>query len=258
MAEYENTVGRKLRAGKQCSACWIQLGSPIAAEMVAEAGFDIAVIDGEHAPIDPINMVSLLHALKGAEIMTMARAPWNDFVAIKRLLDCGLQAVHIPYVNTAEEAEAAVKACKYPPMGIRGIAGSPRACGFGQNKGHYLQHANDETIVMCAIETGTGASNIEAMAEVEGLDGIFIGPMDLSTNLGYYANPSHEEVQKVIRDCEKRILAAGKLLGTVAANAEAAKALYDRGYSYVIYASDATNLMRDLKNEAQAFRGYMN
>ena len=209
---YENKMAARLRAGEQLSACWIQMGSPVAAELVAEAGFDMAVIDGEHAPIDPINMVSLLQALKGNDIMPMARAPWNDFVAIKRLLDCGLQGIHIPYVNTAAEVKDAVSACKYPPIGIRGIAGSPRACGFGQNKGQYLQRANDNIIVMCAIETTVGVGNLEEMLEVEGLDGIFIGPMDLSTNMGYYAQPRNPEVVKTIEECAKKVVKAGKHL----------------------------------------------
>ncbi len=257
MELYENKMRTKMKNGGKCSGCWVQLGSNVAAEIVAESGFDIVCIDGEHAPLDPTNMVSLLQACKGNDCMTMVRAPWNDFVAIKRLIDVGCQGVHIPYVNTKEEVEAAVKACLYPPEGIRGIAGSPRAAGFGQNKGKYLQRSNDNILIMCAIETMTGVKNLDAMLEVERLDGIFIGPMDLATNMGHFASPGDPEVQECIRGIEKKVLAAGKLLGSVAANAEAAKAMYDRGYSYLLFASDCTNLIRDLKGEVKRYKEYM-
>lgn len=255
---YVNEAKRRLKNGEQLSASWVQLVSPLAAEITAMSGYDIVVIDGEHAPIDPTNMYPLIQAMSAYPCMPMVRAPWNDFVAIKRLLDCGVAGVHIPYVNTKEEAEEAVRACKYPPRGIRGIAGSPRACGFGQNRGQYLQRANDEVLVMVAIETLTGADNVEAMCDVEDLDGIFIGPMDLSTNMGYFANPKAEPVQKKIREIEEIVLKKKKkLLATVAGNAEQAKALYDRGYSYVIFSSDSSNLANSMKSEMQRFKEYM-
>lgn len=255
---FVNKAKARLKAGEQLSASWIQLASPLAAEIVAQAGYDMVVIDGEHAPIEPANLYPLIHAISAYPCMPMVRAPWNDFVAIKRLLDCGAMGVHVPYVSTKEEAEQAVQACKYPPRGIRGIAGSPKACGFGGNRGKYLQRANDEILVMVAIETLEGANNVEEMCEIQDLDGIFIGPMDLSTNMGYFASPKDEHVQAKIREIEGKVLAHHKLLGTVAANAEAAKALYDRGYSYVIFGSDSTDLAGYARGSVQTFRQYMN
>ena len=255
--EFINQRKRELKEGKQLSACWLQLASPLAAEIVAQSGYDIVVIDCEHAPIDPINLYPIIQAIQAYPCMPMVRAPWNDFVAIKRLLDCGACGVHIPYVNTKKEAEDAVRACKYPPEGIRGIAGSPRACGFGKNRGHYLQRANQEILVMVAIETLEGAGNVKEMCQIPDLDGIFIGPMDLSTNMGYFANPSDEHVQKKIREIEQIVLGEKKLLGTVAANAQAAKALYERGYSYVIFGSDSGDLNNYSHNAVQTFRDYM-
>lgn len=253
---FTNHAKERLKNGEKLSACWIQLVSPIAAEIVAQAGYDIAVVDCEHAPIDPVNLYPLLQAMRGYDIMPMVRAPWNDFVQIKRLLDCGACAVHIPYVNTKQEAQAAVEACKYPPEGIRGIAGSPRAVGFGQNRGRYLQRANDGILTMVAIETLTGAANVEEMCEIENLDGIFIGPMDLSTNMGHYADPAHPEVQKKIREIEQIVLSRGKLLGSVAGSAQAAKAMYDRGYSYVIFNSDSGILASATQKEVKLFHEY--
>lgn len=253
---YSNTGKQRLLRGEKLSASWVQMASPIACEIMAQAGFDILVIDAEHAPIDPINMVSLLHACQGYPAMPMARAPWNDLVAIKRLLDCGVQGLHIPYVSTPEEALHAVRACKYPPQGNRGIAGSPRACGYGQNRGQYLQRANDELLIMLAIETPEGVANVEKLMAVEGVDGIFIGPMDLSTTMGYFGQPNHPEVQKLIRTAEEKILAAGKLMGTTAGNAAAAQALYERGYSYVIFDSDSGTLAAIARKEVEVFQQY--
>lgn len=253
---FENQWKTRLKAGEQLSACWIQLASPLSAEIVAQGGFDIGVIDCEHAPIDPINLYPLIQAISSYPCMPMARAPWNDFVAIKRILDCGVCGIHIPYVNTKEEAENAVKACKYPSEGIRGIAGSPRACGFGKNRGGYLQRANREILVMVAIETLEGAANVEEMCEIEDLDGIFIGPMDLSTNMGYYAQPGNEKVQEKIREIERIVLSRKKLLGSVAGNAAQAKKLYERGYSYVIFGSDSGNLANSIYEEINTFQTY--
>ena len=254
--EFVNQWKRELKEGKQLSACWLQLASPLAAEIIAQSGYDMVVIDCEHAPIDPINLYPIIQAVQAYPCMPMVRAPWNDFVAIKRLLDCGAYGVHMPYVNTRKEAEDAVRACKYPPEGIRGIAGSPRACGFGKNRGNYLRLANQEILVMVAIETLEGADNVEEMCQIPDLDGIFIGPMDLSTNMGYFANPADEHVQAKIREIERIVLREKKLLGSVAANAQAAEALYDRGYSYVIFGSDSGDLNNYAHRAVQAFREY--
>lgn len=253
---YENKGKKRLKKGEKLSACWVQMGSSVASEIVGQAGFDIAVIDAEHAPLDATNVLPLMQSLTAYDCMPMVRAPWNDFVQIKRLLDCGAMGVHIPYVRTAAEAEEAVQACKYPPEGTRGIAGSPRACGYGRNRLQYMQHANDEVFTMVAIETLDGANCVEEMCNIKGLDGIFIGPMDLATNMGYFAQPGHPEVQKKIREIEKIVLEKNMILGSVAANADAAQVMYERGYSYVIFASDTANLAVGLSASVTSFKEY--
>lgn len=255
---YTNDAKKRLLAGEKLSATWLQLGNTLSAEIMAQSGFDIAVIDSEHSPIDPTNLIPIFQSIGAYPCMKMVRAPWNELVIIKRILDCGADAIHIPYVNTKEEAEYAIQACKYPPLGRRGIAGSPRACGYGGNIGQYLQRANDEILVMLAIETPEAADNLEALCQVEGVDGIFIGPMDMSTTMGYFANPNHEVVQAKIRELEKVILGAGKLMGTVAPNVEAAKELYKRGYSYVIFASDSIDLANGARKSIKEFADFKN
>ncbi len=253
---YQNSVKRRLLKGEKCSAAWIQLGSPIACEILAESGFDILVIDGEHAPISPEMMPSLMMATKGTGVMPMARVPWNDLVQIKRFLDSGIQGIHIPYICNREEAQRAVNACKYPPIGSRGIAGSPRACGYGQNRNQYIQRINEELLIMLAVETPNAIDQLDDIMEVEGIDGIFIGPFDLSASMGHVGCPGDSEVQEKIHQAEMKIKAAGKLMGTTAGNATKAKTLYERGYDYVIFASDSTSLSSYMKCEIGAFRQY--
>lgn len=255
MAEkfFENTVMEKLRKRQPVSAAWAQAGSNVTAEILAEAGFDMIVIDMEHAPIDMAGLVSMIQVTKGTKCAPFVRAPWNDMVWCKRILDAGAYGIHIPYVSTKEEAVYAVKSCRYAPEGFRGIAGSQRAVNYGLNKAEYYARANQDVIVMVAIETLQGVENIDEIASVEGVDGIFIGPADLSTSMGYLADPSHTEVQEAIRRVEESVKRSGKFMGTVAADFEKANELYQRGYSLVYYLSDTTGLAGLAQEAAKSF-----
>ena len=241
---YNKTKHRLQDGGKACGA-WVQAASPITAEVMARAGFDFLVIDNEHGPGDTMTLVSQIQACSHYGTDIYVRVPWTDFVTIKKTLDAGATGIHVPYVNTREEAELAVRACKYPKdgvPGIRGIAGSPRAVGYGLNTANYLQKANDEILVYVALETPQAIDNLDEIMKVDGVDGIFIGPMDLSTSMGYFASPMHPEVQKKIAEVEKKVLGSGKFLGTVAGSFERAQELYDRGYQYLLTLSDTTTL----------------
>ncbi len=242
MRTFENTVKQKLGTGKKVVGAWCQIASPFTAEILAEAGFDVLMIDLEHGPGDILTLVGQIQAMKGNAALPFVRAPWNDFVVLKRILDAGVYGVLVPYVNTRAEAEAAVRACKYPPYGIRGIAASPRAAGYGQGSMAYLKRANDEVLVMTAVETPEAVANLDEILAVPGLDGIFIGPMDLSTSMGFFADPSQAEVQSMIATIEEKVLAAGKFLATVAGNWPQAQKLYQRGYGLLLVLADGTAL----------------
>jgi 2-dehydro-3-deoxyglucarate aldolase/4-hydroxy-2-oxoheptanedioate aldolase len=242
MRVFDNSVKRKLSDGKKVIGAWCQIASPISAEILAEAGFDVIMIDLEHGPGDILTLVSQIQAMKGNPALPFVRAPWNDFVALKRILDAGVFGVLVPYVNTRAEAEAAVRACKYPPLGIRGIAASPRAAGYGQGSMGYLKRANDEVLVMTAVETPEAVANLDEILQTPGLDGIFIGPMDLSTSMGFFADPSGPEVQAAIATIEAKVFAAGKFLATVAGNWAQAQKLYERGYGLLLVLADGTAL----------------
>jgi len=241
---FKNRVKRLLKEGKKTSGAWLQIASPFTAEILSSAGFDWLMIDMEHGPGDILTLISQIQAMKGTDCVPLVRTPWNDFVAIKRILDAGAQGVLVPYVNTREQAEEAVKACKYPPEGIRGVAGSPRAPGYGQNHGDYLQRANDEIFIMVAVETPDAVANLDEILQVEGLDGIFIGPMDLASNMGYLGQPGQPEVQEVIAGIENKVFASGKILATIAGTWEQAQILYERGYQMITLMADGTSLAK--------------
>ena len=257
MAElYTNRVKKILKEKGRVSAAWLHLASNVSAEILANAGFDVLVIDAEHSPVDYQTVLSMCQAMKGTDAVPFARAPWNDLIAIKRLYDCGVMGIHVPYVRTAEEAREAVLRCKYPPLGIRGIAGSPRACGFGMNRGQYMQRANDENIVMVAIETVDGIDNLPEMMEIEELDGIFIGPMDLSTSMGIRGQFDNEEFKAAIKRIEDSVMPSKKVLGTVANDADAAQVLYDKGYNLIYMMSDAVDMSKLAAKNVAKFKEY--
>ena len=242
MAVFTNPLKRKLQAGGKAAGAWLQLASPFTAEILSQAGFDFLMIDLEHGPGDILVLAAQIQAMKGSPAAPLARATWNDFVLVKRILDAGAYGILFPYVNSASEAQAAVRACKYPPEGVRGVAASPRAAGYGQNSMDYLQYANAEIIVLVAIETPEAVANLDEILRVEGLDGVFIGPMDLATSLGHFAAPGHPEVQAVIHDIEEQALTAGKVLASIAGSWEQAQQLYERGYQMLLLMADGVAL----------------
>ena len=251
----DSTIMNKLRKGKRVSAAWAQLGSVFSTEIFAEAGFDVIVIDMEHAPWDLKTAASAMQACKGTGCAPFVRIPWNDMVWCKHALDLGAYGLHIPYISTKKEAEDAVRFCKYPTDGgIRGIAGSHRAVNFGLSKKEYYKRADQDIIIMLAIESKEGVENIDEIASVEGVDGIFIGPSDLSTNYGYMVNPNVPEVQKAIHKIEESAKMHGKFLGTIASNVEEAQRLYDTGYSIIYFMSDTTSLSTLASQQIEIFK----
>jgi 2-dehydro-3-deoxyglucarate aldolase/4-hydroxy-2-oxoheptanedioate aldolase len=251
---FENRLKALLKAGKKTAGAWAQLCSPTAVEILGRAGFDWILIDMEHAPGDLQTLVAQLQAMAGSGAVPIVRAPWNDLVWIKRILDAGAYGVMIPSVNTREQAIAAVQACKYPPVGVRGIAGSPRAAGFGRDTAGYLKRANDEILVILQVETPQAIQNLEDIGKVPGVDALFIGPMDLSTSMGHLGNPAHPEVQAAIATVEAKARALGMPLGTISAGWDQAKTLYDRGYQLVTLLSDVVMLSKGSADAMAKFR----
>ncbi|MFT4716285.1 MAG: 2-keto-3-deoxy-L-rhamnonate aldolase RhmA [Paracoccaceae bacterium] len=252
--DIKNPVKRKLLAGQKTAGAFLQIPHSMPTEIFSQAGFDWLIVDMEHAAGDWGNLVTQLQAMSASGTVPFVRPPWNDEVAIKKILDIGAQGVLVPYVNTGAEAAAAVSACRYPPQGTRGVAGSTRAANYGKNIKAYLESANREITVIVAIETREAVDNLDDILAVDDLDGIFIGPMDLATNLGYLGNPGHPEVQKVIHQIEGKVLSSNKFLGTLTPTWEQAQACYDRGYQWLILMQDGSALVKAAGAMADQFR----
>jgi 2-dehydro-3-deoxyglucarate aldolase/4-hydroxy-2-oxoheptanedioate aldolase len=250
----KNPVKIKLKNGQKTIGGFLQMLSPVAAEIMSQSGFDWLIVDLEHSPGGFENLQAQLQAMNGSGTVPFARAPWNDMVAIKRILDTGVMGVLVPYVNTKEEAEAAVAACKYPPQGVRGVAGSPRAAGFTRNTLPYLRSANEETIVMIAVETLDAVANLDEILTVEGLDGIFIGPVDLASSMGYLGDPGQPEVQKTIGLIESKVFASDKFLGTLAGTWEKAQDCFEKGYQWMVVMQDGVALLKAGDEAVRKFR----
>jgi len=252
--EFNNPVRQKLKDGKKTVGAFLQVPHSIPAEIFAMAGIDRLIVDMEHAPGDYGVLLKQLQAIKGTGTVPFVRPPWNDDVAIKKILDIGAQGVLVPYVNTGAEAASAVAACRYPPVGVRGVSGSNRAAGFGNNIKNYLEVANREIVVIIAIETQEAINNLDDILAVEGLDGVFIGPMDLATNLGHIGNPGHPEVLKAFAEIEAKVLGSDKFLGTLTTTWERTLECYDKGYQWLIVMQDVSALVKAANAMTAQFR----
>ena len=238
-------VKEAMRSGKAVNGCWINLFSPLAAEIVANAGYDSVLIDLEHGPGAVLDAISIMQAVQGQDCAALLRVPANDAVWLKRVLDAGVDGVMVPAVNDAEDAKAAVAACRYPPKGLRGMAATVvRASRFGMEWQDYTARAADELLIMCQVESAEAVENVSAIADVEGVDMLFIGPFDLSASLGFLGQPDHETVMASISRVEAAAKAAGKLLGGIPTPGRSAQALYDAGYHLVLADADVS-LLRD-------------
>lgn len=238
-----NRFKRALQAGKPQIGMWSHLCSHISTEILGQCGLDWLVLDMEHSPNELDTILAQLQALKDSPTMPVVRPPWNDMVTFKRLLDLGAQTLIVPYVQNAEEARNAVAYTRYPPHGVRGFAGSPRASGYGRIK-DYAQRCGDEICLLIQIETLEGLKHLEAIASIDGVDGIFIGPGDLSADMGYLGQPSHPEVVKVVEDGFKRILACGKAPGILVGGDALTRHYLDIGGLFVAVGADQ-NVLRD-------------
>ena len=235
----------ELFAGSRHATCWINLFSPLASEIVAQAGYDSMMIDCEHGPGSVMDVITVMQATQGSGCAPVVRVPSNDMDWIKRVLDAGAMGVMVPNVNSKTEAEAAVAACKYPPLGKRGMAATIiRASGYGKDWRSYAENSNDEILVICQIESGAAVDAVEEIAAVEGVDMLFIGPFDLSASVGYLGQPDHPEVLALIERVEAAAKAAGKLLGTIPSEARPSELLYEKGYQMVVADCDVL-LLRD-------------
>jgi 2-keto-3-deoxy-L-rhamnonate aldolase RhmA len=241
------------RHRKTPAGTWVMSASPIVAEAVGHAGFDWAVLDMEHTPLDLMTLVHLLQAVGNTPMVPVVRVPWNDTVMVKRVLDAGAQTLLFPFIENADEAARAVAATRYPPEGVRGMAAMGRASRFGTVPDHY-KAANRSVGVVLQLESPKAVAQLESIAAVPGVDALFVGPADLSGSMGHIGDLTHPAVMALMSDAARRANAIGMPIGTVGGSAEVVGRYRAAGYDYVAAASDLGMLMRHAQSLAQALR----
>jgi len=216
---------------------WFMSAAPAVAEALGYCGFDFLVIDMEHSPIDITQAIALMRTVAGTPAESVVRVAWNDQVRVKHVLDAGARSVMFPFVQTPEEAQAAVKYTRYPPEGTRGVAAVHRGSHFGQTK-DYLRNAANDIAVIIQLETPAAIARLAAIAAVPGVDSLFIGPGDLSASMGRIGEVGHPEVQALIAKAAKDARAANMPIGIVGPNPEMVARFLDYGYTWVAVSSD--------------------
>ena len=232
---------------------WVVSASPVVAEAVGHAGFDWALLDMEHTPADMMEVVHMLQALSATRLVPVVRVPWNDTVVVKRVLDAGAATVMFPFVQSAEEARRAVAATRYPPDGVRGMAGMTRASRYGTASG-YLKNANAGIGVIVQLETPQALAALEGIAEVPGVDALFVGPSDLSACLGLVGETTHPQVLDLMNQAAQRARALGKPIGTLGGTPEMVTQYRATGFDFVALSSDLGLLMRGAQTALAALR----
>jgi 4-hydroxy-2-oxoheptanedioate aldolase len=247
-----NHFKRALKAGTSQIGLWCSLSSHYSIEMVAGAGFDWLLLDTEHSPNDLESVLTQLQAAAAYPPASVVRVPWNDMVAIKRVLDIGAQSLLIPYVQNPDEARAAVAATRYPPAGVRGVAGTTRATRFGRIK-DYAKRAHEELCVLVQVETQEALKHIEAIATIDGVDGIFIGPGDLHASMGYAGEVANPAVLPLIEDALRRIRRTGKAPGILVGDEQLAKHCIEAGSLFTAVGVDVSILVCGAQQLASRF-----
>src|SRR3954465_5197759 len=242
-----------LKSARPQIGLWSSLSSSYTVEVIAGAGFDWILLDSEHSPADLENLLGQLQAAAPYPSHPVVRVPWNDMVTMKRILDVGAQSLLIPYVSTADEARAAVAHTRYPPAGVRGVAGTTRATRFGRVK-DYAKRAHEEICVLVQVETQGAVDNIEAICAVDGVDGVFVGPADLHASMGYVGEIANPKVKPIIDDAIRRIRKAGKAPGILTPSEEDARRWLDCGALFVAVGADVGILARGAEALAAKFK----
>jgi 4-hydroxy-2-oxoheptanedioate aldolase len=249
-----NQFKRAIASAATPVGTWLMSGAPATAEALGCAGFDFLVVDMEHVPIDVAAMVALLRAIAGTPAQAVVRPPWNDMVMVKRAMDAGATSLLFPFVQSADEARRAVAYTRYPPAGVRGVAGTHRASRYGTVT-DYLKRANDEVCVIVQIETLAALDRLEEIASVPGVDSIFIGPGDLSASMGHIGDVGHPAVQAKLAGAGAACRRLGKPCGIVGPTPAMVARFLEYGYSWVAIGSDMSLMVGRAQEYVGKLRG---
>jgi 2-dehydro-3-deoxyglucarate aldolase len=243
----------KLRRQEVTIGSWVTLGHTSIAEIMAKAGFEWLVVDMEHSVITLDIAQQLIQVIEGCDVVPLVRVGENNPNMIKRVMDAGAYGVIVPMINTKEQAEAAVKAVKYPPLGTRGV-GLARAQGYGDKFDEYAATVNAESIVIAQVEHIDAVNNLESILSVEGIDGCIIGPYDLSGSLGVPGNFEHPDVlaalRKVEQTCQKRRVALG--MHVIQPDYRQVMEKVAKGYSFIGFSLDILFLGNSCRQQLKA------
>jgi 4-hydroxy-2-oxoheptanedioate aldolase len=244
----------QLRHGRPLIGLWQALANSYSAEICARQGFDWLLLDGEHSPNTIESLLAQAQAIAAFPVQTVVRVAFGEPVVIKQYLDLGLHTLLVPMVETADHARELVRACRYPPDGIRGVSSATsRGADFGQDAG-YLHEASERITLIVQIESRKGLENLSAIAEVEGIDALFIGPSDLAASLGHLGDPLHSDVTAAIDEARATISATGKPAGIFAVSPEHARQAITDGFAFVSVGTDIGLLIAGAKQVLRAVR----
>ena len=253
MKNPRNRFKAALSEGRHQIGIWNSIGGNTVPDLLAGAGFDWVLVDTEHAATETIDVLPALQAIAGwPDVSAIVRPASNDPVLFKRLLDFGAQTLLVPYIQSRTEAEAAVNAMRYTPKGFRGMAGATRATRYGAVE-NYFTTAEEELCLIVQVETAAAVEALDEIATTDGVDGVFIGPADLSASLGYPGNSGHPEVRKVIRQVLDRLTELGVPSGILCLDVDEARAYIAAGTSFTAVGLDTVLLARATRNLRAAF-----
>lgn len=250
----KNLFKQALGAHRWQVGLFVCMASAYSMEVLAGTGFDWLVIDAEHSPNNPASVMGQLQAAAPYPVQLLVRPMSHDPALIKQYLDAGAQTLLVPLVDDAIQAAALVRAVRYPPEGIRGVAASLARAARWNGVNDYVKHANAEVCLVVQVETRQGLENLDAILAVEGVDAVFIGPADLAASLGHLGESGHPEVRAAIEDALRRIRASGKAAGVFVTDPELALKYRGLGASFVAVGADTALLRNAALKAAIAFR----
>jgi len=242
-----NPFKAALRNGETVIGCWLSLGDPLSTEIAGTAGFDWLLIDAEHSPYDISRIRLQLMALEASDSHAAVRVPAGETWILKQVLDAGAQTILVPMVETAEQARQLVHDVRYPPIGGRGVGYSGARCSHFGKITDYGPTADEQICLLIQVENRAGIANLDEILAVDGIDGVFIGPADLSADMGYMGQLTHPEVQATMKDAFGRIEAAGKAPGVLATTPEFTQDCLDWGARFAATGIDLLILSKALR-----------
>jgi 2-keto-3-deoxy-L-rhamnonate aldolase RhmA len=250
-------IKKRLKNGETVNGCWLNLGSSITAEIVGLSGFDWVLIDLEHGAGAEKDVLHQLQALEHTPAAAVIRVESAQRQRIHRILDIGAEGIMVPRISNAEDAAAIASALHYPPSGSRGIAKMVRASGFGQNFPEYYKNGKENILGVVQIETAEVLNHLDAVAATDGIDVLFIGPSDLSMELGIFGQLDHPLFRDALKATVSAAQKAGKAVGILLQNADDFKTYHDLGIRMIACGADGSFVSQGARNMANKLKGFL-